>query len=317
MSKSETKRESRYVKVARLAYQTAQASLPRYAHAKSPHRFTLPQLAACVMLSFYLNKSYRDTEEFLLASDAVCAVLELKHIPNYSTLSRTYKKLKLSDWERMNQTFVSHLQDAEGNGVQEAVVAIDSTYYANSQASHYYLSRAGRTLSTPFKGAYAVGTVSQLIVAVRCGIGTGKDAYDLAPLRKCARRVGVPTAGRQRFQMVLTDKGFDGRQVEEGDLVPPIRRNGKLKSSERIARMELVSQARLDGLFGQRWKAETANSVIKRKFGSVTRSHHFWLQRREAMVRALVYNLHRLRTLLRALLQPFPYQPTPCVIFPS
>jgi|GEM_PF-1328232 hypothetical protein len=52
--------ESRYVTAARIAYQLAQASMPRYAHPKSPHRFTQPQVVACVLLTFYVDLSYRD-----------------------------------------------------------------------------------------------------------------------------------------------------------------------------------------------------------------------------------------------------------------
>ncbi len=69
-------RESRYVKVARIAYHLTQEVLPRYSHPKSPHHFTLPQLAACVLLMYYLDLSYRDMEEWLLASDQICQVLE-------------------------------------------------------------------------------------------------------------------------------------------------------------------------------------------------------------------------------------------------
>ncbi|HEX8227790.1 MAG TPA: hypothetical protein VF826_00580, partial [Chloroflexia bacterium] len=57
------KRESRYVVVARIAYRLAQQSLPAYSHPKSPHHFTLPQLAACVLMAFYMKLSYRDMEE--------------------------------------------------------------------------------------------------------------------------------------------------------------------------------------------------------------------------------------------------------------
>jgi len=63
------RRESRYLRVARIAYTIAQETLPRYSHPKSPHIYTLPQLAACVLLGFYLNISYRDLEEWLRATD--------------------------------------------------------------------------------------------------------------------------------------------------------------------------------------------------------------------------------------------------------
>jgi hypothetical protein len=295
-------RESNYVKVARLAYQVTQASLPLYSHAKSPHRFTLPQLAACVLLSFYINRSYRDTEELLLAADGVCRVLELKSVPNYSTLSRTYKKLTQADWQRMLEVFLAAVND--GQGVEEAYVAIDSTYFAPTQASLHYITRSGRTYQNNFKGVYAVGTQSQFILAMRSGLGTANDAPYLAPLRRSACHCGVLTAQGRRSQTVLADKGFDGRGVIRRDLVPPIRRGGKLVAPQRRAKLDQVSQARLDGLYGQRWKVETVNSVIKRKFGSAVRSRRYQRQLREALVRALVYNIHVLLCLLRLWLFP-------------
>lgn len=305
-------RESRYVTVARLAYQVTQASLPLYSHTKSPHRFTLPQLAACVLLGFYIDKSYRDTEEFLLAAEAVCRELELKHVPTYSTLSRTYKKLNQADWQRMLELFLAAVND--GAGVEEAYVAIDSTYFAPTQASLHYITRSGRTYQNNFKGVYAVGTQSQFILAMRSGLGTSNDAPYLACLRRSARHSGVLTAHGKRSQVVLADKGFDGRGVIRSDIVPPIRRGGKLIAPERRAKLDQVSQARLDGLYGQRWKVETVNSVIKRKFGSAVRSRRYQRQLREALVRALVYNIHVLLCLLRFMLArptPSPLAPVP------
>jgi hypothetical protein len=79
------------VRVARIAHALAQETLPPYSHPRSPHRFTFPQLAACVLLMVYLNKSYRDMEEWLLATDAVCAALALRYVPDHSTLSRALK----------------------------------------------------------------------------------------------------------------------------------------------------------------------------------------------------------------------------------
>lgn len=64
-------RESRYVRVARFAYELTSQVLPRYSHPKSPHHFTLPQLATCVLMMFYMDVSYRDMEEWLLATDGM------------------------------------------------------------------------------------------------------------------------------------------------------------------------------------------------------------------------------------------------------
>jgi len=54
----------------------------------------------------------------------------------------------------------------------------------------------------------------------------------------------------------------------------------------------LVSQARLEGLFGQRWKDETVHSVIKRKLGDAVRSVKRACQNRESRVKGFIYNAH-------------------------
>lgn len=276
-------RESRYVTVARIAYHLAQEVLPRYSHPKSPHRYTLPQLAACVLLMFYLRLSYRDMEEWLLATDKVCAVLELKHVPDHSTLSRAYQRLlHMKVLDQMRRKLLDEV------GVEEEVIACDSTGYATTQASAYYRSRRGRTMREFQKGAYAVGTRSQFILAWRQGHGPGNDSVFLNGLRRDVRRYV-----RKGRWVMLADAGFDGRGVTARDLIPPIRRGGNLVDAERIARAELVAAGRLDGLYGQRWKAETVNSVIKRKFGDAVRSRLAVLQKREPAVKGLVYNLHR------------------------
>ena len=54
------RRESRYLRAARIAYAIAQEALPHYSHPKSPHIYTLPQLAACVLPGFTtLYRAYR------------------------------------------------------------------------------------------------------------------------------------------------------------------------------------------------------------------------------------------------------------------
>lgn len=79
---------------------------------------------------------------------------------------------------------------------------------------------------------------------------------------------------------MIAGAGFDGQAVRDGDVVPPVRRGGHLLDAERKARADLVAQARLDGWFGQGWKAETVNLVIRRKFGDTIRSRKRSLQRR-------------------------------------
>jgi len=53
-------RESRFVRIAKLAYHIAQQTPPTYSHPKSRNDYTFPQRVACVILKICLSLSYRD-----------------------------------------------------------------------------------------------------------------------------------------------------------------------------------------------------------------------------------------------------------------
>ena len=178
--KNHTPHESRYVKAARIAYRLASRRVARYSHPKSPHRFTQPQLVACVLLTFYLDVSYRDIEEWLLATDQVCQALELAHVADHSTLSRTFKKLRMSDLTAMKDDLLEQL------AIEEEVVAGDSTSFRLSQASGYYQTRRGKTYQEWVKGAYVVGIASRLILGWKSGAGSHPDFGFLRPLKRQA-----------------------------------------------------------------------------------------------------------------------------------
>ena len=246
---------------------------------------TLPQLAACVLLTFYLDVSYRDMEGWLLATDQVCRVLGLARVPDHSTLSRTFQKVKQADWERLRERLLSQME------VSEDAIAVDSTSFRLSQASLHYYNRAGKAFGDWIKGAYAVGCHSLLIVGWASSRGSLPDFGFRKTLHRQSARYGR-YQGRRRVWWALADKGFDSGSFHSADLIPPIRRFGKITNPERQARADRVAAARLVGLYGQRWKAETVNSVIKRKFGETIRSRSLRLQRREFIVKGLVYDIH-------------------------
>ncbi len=115
---------------------------------------------------FYLKLSYQDMKKWLLAIDKVCALLELKRVPDHTTISRTYKRLlKMKVLYQMQRKLLDEI------GVEEEAVASDSTGYTTTQASTYYCSRAGCMMREFWKGVYAVGIKSQFILACRRGRG--------------------------------------------------------------------------------------------------------------------------------------------------
>lgn len=90
-----------YVKVAQIAYRVAKEALRGYKHPKSPNHFTLPQLAACLLIQFYFGFDFRQMVKWLLANEGVCRVLELSQVPDQTTLYRTVKLLRIAEWERL------------------------------------------------------------------------------------------------------------------------------------------------------------------------------------------------------------------------
>jgi hypothetical protein len=226
------------------------------------------------------------TNKWLLATDQVRQALQLTRVPDHTTLYRTFAKLSQAQWQQLNDALLQHLQ------VNEMTVAVDTTGFRNDTASAYYQSRRGNTRRAWHKGGFVVGIESQLIVGMRVGRGPGSDAKWLAPLRAQARRYVVRKGRSARFWL-LADAGFDGRDVEWTDVVPPIRRGGRLRAWSRVLRAALVERAKASGLYGQRWKVETVISVIKRKFGDGVRSRGLRLARREVLAKGVAYNLHR------------------------
>jgi hypothetical protein len=176
--------ESRYVTFARLAYQLAQRQIPLYSHAKSPKIFTQPQRVACVLLMRYLRLSNRDMEAWLLATDAVRQVLELKRVPDHSTLSRALKKFKRPDIDGMNRQLLETL------AIEADTIAADSTSYSLSQASRYYVTRSGKRFTDWVKGGYAVGCHSLLIVGWCSAAGRLPDFGLLSNLKRQAAHFG-------------------------------------------------------------------------------------------------------------------------------
>lgn len=283
------RRTSHYAQIAMIGYGLCQKVLPKYSHRNSQHRYSQHSVAAAVLLGFYLDVSYRDLEEFLHSSQQVCEALGLgEDIPDHSTLYRMYKRLRMSHLKALNEQLLQALE------IQEEAIAIDSTGFSPTQASEHYLSQhSGRPYRHFIKAFYAVGTQSQLILAWYFDRGPNSDVGFLNRLRRAAHPHGQRAPnGRARWSL-LADKGFDGLQARPYDLIPPRKGRKRIARPDRQRRAALTDMARLDGLYGQRWKIETVHSVIKRKSGDTIRSRKTAHQRREIAVKALAYNLHR------------------------
>jgi len=125
-------RKSHYQLVAEIAYDITKKQLPVYRHKNGPHRFTWPQLVACVLMTFYLDYSYRDMEDWLLVSDKICQSLDLQDIPDHSTLCRAFHRISLVSLQAMQRLLLRQA------ALKEVIIGIDATGFRTDQASAYY-----------------------------------------------------------------------------------------------------------------------------------------------------------------------------------
>ncbi len=81
---------------ARAAFLAGKAALADYSCRKSPHKFTQPQLFAMLVLKQFFKLDYRGVTTWLANWNELREALELKRVPNFSTLcyaeSRLLKK---------------------------------------------------------------------------------------------------------------------------------------------------------------------------------------------------------------------------------
>lgn len=307
---------------AHLALTVAQKVIPAHAHKFAPKTYTQPQLLACLLLKEHLRLDYRSTQDLLELSDGLRAALGLRQAPDHSTLwwFAQHKVTPELLEQALAQTVLSleqqHLPSGPASGGGEPShkkyfrqVALDSTGLFLHHTSRYYEWRARRERGQRgwLKWAAALWTGPQLLLSQLVRPAPAGDFADLMPLAGSAYGV-LP------YQQLVADGGYDSEanhcycreQLQVESLIPAHNRRGtQAKTTYRRKMQRLLGvpgtekrgtrRARRD--YGQRWKAETLMSVIKRKWGECLSARDSAMQRLQALLRGVVYNLHRLTVL--------------------
>jgi len=81
------------VQFARAALKAAQKALPAYSHPKSPHKYTQPQLFACLALKQFLKTNFRSLQVMLTEWSDLREALGLRQVPHYSTFCYARRRL--------------------------------------------------------------------------------------------------------------------------------------------------------------------------------------------------------------------------------
>jgi IS5 family transposase len=155
-----------------------------------------------------------------------------------------------------------------------------ATHYERSPASKHYCDRTNYCVQT-IEATKPVDTETQAILDVHCT--TTREGSDAEVCAQLARRY----AGE--LQSLAADKGYDSQWLREMLRSQGIR---PLVKHRVFAPYDHAHNARIDDdLYGQRAMTETANSSVKRSFGSAVRAREWYREFREVVLMCLVYNI--------------------------
>ena len=303
-------------RVLQVAYDAAREALPAYSHVNSPHKFTRPQLWACLVLKEFLRLDYRGLVAHLADHAELTRLLDLKVVPHYTTFQKAAERLLVAVSAR--KLFDAVLDRALRDEVRKRRVplaVVDGTGMESRHVSRYYVKRRSRTGTGARETTYSrypkvvlvTDCESHLVLAAAPGRGPASDLV----LFKAALERAV---GRARIGTLLADADFDGEWVCEHvrsygirTLIPPER--GRPSDKPPAGKWRRRMKRRFDrAKYGQRWQAETVNSMIKRRLGSAPRARSYWSQCREIILRVITHNVMiaiHVRVFYRAGMSPF------------
>ena len=225
----------------------------------------------------------------------------LAYVPDHSTFwyyARRHVGPELLE-AALSETVLHGKADAE----RATQVALDSTGLFLTHTSRYFEWRAKRDRGQRgwLKWAFAMWVAPQLLLAQRVRPGPCGDFSDLPLLADAA-------AARMPFDQLLADAGCDSepnhRHCREtlgvDSLIPAKKRRSARVIATTPLRREMVHRLGRPGVkadlvaYRQRWKVETVMSVVKRRCGEALTARIDDMQRAQALLRGVAYNVQRL-----------------------
>lgn len=304
------------LKVLITAHKLGEAALPKYASRFSRKDFTLPQLFACLVLRQFCNFSYRRTQALLEDSPGWREAIGLSRTPDHNTLCDAFGTLmRYEVVQSMLDVLAEAFERADLLDLENRPLSVDSTAFESHHVSRHYEQRrrrsdrkkSGKSRETDeieadrratVKGlpklAIAVACCCHLILSAWTTTGLGADHPHFEPVVFDAWR-------RAQITMVVADAGYDSEAAHRlvrddmnlDCLIPPRagRPTDKAPPSHYRGQMYDLFAEGSPALYGQRWQVETANSMMKRNYGSALRARTPERREREMLLKVLTHNI--------------------------
>ncbi|MCH8748713.1 IS5 family transposase [Patescibacteria group bacterium] len=286
---------------ARVAYLAAKEALPPYSHQCSPHKFTQPQLVACLVLKEFFATDYRGITAILEDSSDLRKVLGLKTVPHYTTLQKAAARLlKKKIMRKLIAGILTIAAQEKLIKPKVQLAALDSTGFESHHVSHYFVKRRSKNdplqyQQTTYARYPKLGLVcdcaNHLILSGVTGQGPGPDITHY--------QEALSEASQQRpLDTLLADAGYDSEashslvrtKYHTKTIIPA--RIGRPTTKLPLTHYRRQMATNFDRqTYGQRWQVETVMSMLKRNFGAALKARSYWSQSREMMLRVFSHNV--------------------------
>jgi len=289
----------KFKKVADFCYELFRiAELPLYSHKFSKKKFTQYQHLFLLVYKQSRKFTYEELLTDLASNKDLRAYLGLNKLPHYTTLIKFAQRLPMLVLDRLVLAFKKLIPEPRK-------VAIDATGITLDNASPHYCKRTGlSTKKRPFmKTTFLVDTEHYFILLCKTRKRPRHDVIDAKPMIRKASKHYQPST-------LYADRGYDAEHVfklcfEKLKAHPLIlQRNLNVPKHKRKGTYRKQTLDTFDyGEYLQRNKAETVNSMFKRRFSSNVKSRTNKLQKTEIITRVIAYNIDRLiRTTKKAII---------------
>jgi Transposase DDE domain/Transposase domain (DUF772) len=284
---------------ARVALQVSKAVLPRYRSRFSKHLFDQPQLLAILCLMRYEDWTFREAEVRLAEHRELRQVLGLASVPDFTTLYRFLQRLDDQTIDRAVGETVRRPRGVRRRGRRRARVAVDATGLAQGAVSTFFVRRLHHHGQKPLPWRHWLKWV---VVADLDQQFPLSQTARRGPWNDCGNLPAVVKAASQQapIGLVLADAEFDSernhtyirKQLGAQSVIPAKRGKKTWRIHGVRAAMRRAFPHRL---YCRRALIESVFSSVKRKLSARAPGRSLRIQRRQALLLGLSFNLYRLR----------------------
>ena len=227
---------------------------------------------AVILFRVELEKSLRESEDYLNEMPGVLAVFELDEAPHYSSLCRWEQEYRMRELRRLLR------RSAEQAG-WSGEAAIDASGFQRDQTSHHYRNRANYSFQS-LKTTILIDVNSLAIKDVHY---TTRKSWD--------GHIGMQVFRRnaEDLRALAADANYSWSELRgecREESTRPL-----IKHKEHTP-LKQAHNARMDAdAYHQRWMSETGFSQLKEDDGEKLRSRSWHGQFRELTRKCIVHNL--------------------------